>query len=229
MFQSTPSLRSATAGGHECGTGEIVSIHALLAECDGTAKRTSKRQKKFQSTHSLRSATKVFRPVGGKNPVSIHALLAECDSNAQGVTEANKKFQSTHSLRSATLPAWRLSPKPPVSIHALLAECDRLPNPGRQRDQSFNPRTPCGVRRIPLSLPWLEDWFQSTHSLRSATFNQKERTKTVNVSIHALLAECDIYNGEQPSPMGGWRKTPVALLIISAIAAPESHSHECVD
>ena len=50
--------------------------------------------------------------------------------------------------------------------------------------------------------------------------------------------------------MGGWRKTPVALLIISAIAAPgrtlmsawietafrqsdgstpESHSHECVD
>lgn len=29
--------------------------------------------------------------------------------------------------------------------------------------------------------------------------------------------------------MGDWRKTPVALLIISAIAAPESHSHECVD
>ena len=29
--------------------------------------------------------------------------------------------------------------------------------------------------------------------------------------------------------MGGWRKTPVALLVISAIDAQESHSHECVD
>lgn len=29
--------------------------------------------------------------------------------------------------------------------------------------------------------------------------------------------------------MGGWRKTPIALLIISAIDVQGVHSHECVD
>ncbi len=57
-------------------------------------------------------------------------------------------FQSTHSLRSATLPCTAFPAPEAVSIHALLAECDResihylLPYTG------FNPRTPCGVRRL---------------------------------------------------------------------------------
>ena len=147
MFQSTHSLRSATAGGHECGTGEIVSIHALLAECDRRPCGITAPVFAFQSTHSLRSATIMRVATFLFMRVSIHALLAECDklsSSASapincfnprtpcGVRRAvpsgqssSMKFQSTHSLRSATLPAWRLSPKPPVSIHALLAECDQ--------------------------------------------------------------------------------------------------------
>ena len=36
---------------------ENVSIHALLAECDGEAERKQQLKLKFQSTHSLRSAT----------------------------------------------------------------------------------------------------------------------------------------------------------------------------
>ena len=34
-------------------------------------------------------------------------------------------------------------------------------------------------------------WFQSTHSLRSATDEELELIATLAVSIHALLAECD--------------------------------------
>ena len=78
----------------------------------------------------------------------------------------------------------------------------------------FNPRTPCGVRRNPPVKLLGQRKFQSTHSLRSATrfgryallivpgFNPRTpcgvRPAAVaaiparlDVSIHALLAECD--------------------------------------
>ena len=58
----------------------IVSIHALLAECDLT---------------SIRGAMTMT--------VSIHALLAECDRYLDQRRIATEQFQSTHSLRSATL------------------------------------------------------------------------------------------------------------------------------
>ena len=55
----------------------------------------------------------------------------------------------------------------------------------------FNPRTPCGVRRNPASGSVSGFWFQSTHSLRSATICIGLETHDYMVSIHALLAECD--------------------------------------
>ena len=82
------------------------------------------------------------------------------------------RFQSTHSLRSATctIPACR-------NGHA-----------------GFNPRTPCGVRPLrEAGLPCASR-FQSTHSLRSATFLFLGGFPPFDVSIHALLAECDPSN-----------------------------------
>ena len=101
-FQSTHSLRSATGFAvlhgscdHSfnprtpCGVRptingggkvvHVVSIHALLAECDGIIER-------------------------GKpsDNVSIHALLAECDHTPAPIVAVYQSFQSTHSLRSAT-------------------------------------------------------------------------------------------------------------------------------
>ncbi len=79
-FQSTHSLRSATGVVIQWEAGIIVSIHALLAECDGQGEPKAGvaecfnprtpcgvrlREKiilyqvfTFQSTHSLRSATR---------------------------------------------------------------------------------------------------------------------------------------------------------------------------
>ena len=102
VFQSTHSLRSATGPLGTDDADPTVSIHALLAECDGQP-RTTKRNTNcfnprtpcgvrlnklgwtykvspFQSTHSLRSAT----------------------DTGKSTFIANAAFQSTHSLRSAT-------------------------------------------------------------------------------------------------------------------------------
>ena len=100
-------------------------------------------------------------------------------------------FQSTHSLRSATRQPRICRVDENVSIHALLAECDRKPPLLRRRLKSFNPRTPCGVRLANLAHISLHDRFQSTHSLRSATIGVDTGESVEDVSIHALLAECD--------------------------------------
>ncbi len=187
----------------------------------------------FQSTHSLRSAT--FERSGKRDKflVSIHALLAECDLPGHlpgcpprrfnprtpcGVrpvqwrwSGAVNKFQSTHSLRSATHIAERGFFPGGVSIHALLAECDSQGILERLQSLGFNPRTPCGVRPGPVPTRFYLSAFQSTHSLRSATVGVFRTPDLCQVSIHALLAECDqsvtptesILNGFNPrTPCG---------------------------
>ena len=197
-FQSTHSLRSATKTPSYFVYDDYVSIHALLAECDYT-----------QPACPPRSG------------VSIHALLAECDILPTGEIAPLVKFQSTHSLRSATGAGWsRLNPlirfqsthslrsatysclelveAAEVSIHALLAECDSGGNGRALTDESFNPRTPCGVRPSLSYHSKLCTTFQSTHSLRSATSCTPSGFPFNSVSIHALLAECDMVSGLHP-------------------------------
>ena len=145
--------------------------------------------------------------------VSVHALLAECDRpmpavmcltgsfnprtpcgvrpSWERVSGPERGFQSTHSLRSAThhplrhmLSIKRFNPRTPCGVrHSARTE--------DARGQSFNPRTPCGVRLLPSVFSMSGSGFQSTHSLRSATAVWNEDKALLEVSIHALLAECD--------------------------------------
>ena len=185
MFQSTHSLRSATASSKRQGAGVGVSIHALLAECDPTTHTPPERGKgfnprtpcgvrqlakhftavvsQFQSTHSLRSAT-CFRFPGGVDNGSFNPRTP-C-----GVRPARLRpclisvpFQSTHSLRSATEEDEEELLELLVSIHALLAECDGLPGDEPVGNQGFNPRTPCGVR------PLMEGTFTALPSFNPRT------------------------------------------------------------
>ena len=55
----------------------------------------------------------------------------------------------------------------------------------------FNPRIPCGVRHRTEKVIYMSKQFQSTHSLRSATLARSSVLSALSVSIHALLAECD--------------------------------------
>ena len=147
---------------------------------------------RFQSTHSLRSATPVSSRRGGAflcfNPRTPCGVRLQVPSRWWTLY----KFQSTHSLRSATSPLKESNKKSRVSIHALLAECDiRLWLISRFL-YSFNPRTPCGVRHVLPALADIDMVFQSTHSLRSATAWLQWDNAQAPVSIHALLAECDL-------------------------------------
>ena len=94
-------------------------------------------------------------------------------------------------MRSATGLANHFKFLHPVSIHALLAECDRGIQIPDCPIACFNPRTPCGVRPGAVSLIYSVPGFQSTHSLRSATLRPHSSPFDNQVSIHALLAECD--------------------------------------
>ena len=104
-FQSTHSLRSATRVFRSTPPFGKVSIHALLAECDGQGRQTSI----FPRCFNPRTPCGV-RPCGTRRKIK------------------RKPFQSTHSLRSATTSEGIIFPDNVVSIHALLAECDPLMN-----------------------------------------------------------------------------------------------------
>ena len=169
----------------------MVSIHALLAECDPPPgggspypccfnPRTpcgvrrdragaSLSAAQFQSTHSLRSATLLVAVSSASCMVSIHALLAECDPRINGLPAFDVGFNPR---TPCGVRLWRRSAQVggrTVSIHALLAECDKHWTLEQASPQGFNPRTPCGVRLFPPP----------------CGLSRKE------VSIHALLAECD--------------------------------------
>ena len=124
----------------------VVSIHALLAECDSARRKPA-------------PGPCCFNP---RTPCGVRPVGAEARN-------ADKRFQSTHSLRSATDLDTLKRLIPAVSIHALLAECDRSAPAKKSLPTSFNPRTPCGVRRWCASQDTCPLRFQSTHSLRSAT------------------------------------------------------------
>ena len=172
--------------------GIVVSIHALLAECDRPIRETPRNGSSFNP----RTPCGVRRLVIGigigilprfnpRTPCGVRLISTKVwDTRApfqsthslRSATGCVKSvhqsgvFQSTHSLRSAT--SWDFTPASThrVSIHALLAECDQLADYFAMRDAEF----------------------QSTHSLRSATVLLALTVSSIEVSIHALLAECDI-------------------------------------
>ena len=122
------------------------------------------------------------------------------------------KFQSTHSLRSATWNICRNRYSGKVSIHALLAECDRKKRRMPFGENSFNPRTPCGVRLHAGCEQCRWETFQSTHSLRSATVQPYRGAGRRLVSIHALLAECDGRSGAEKEGRAGFNpRTPCGV------------------
>ena len=101
-FQSTLSVRRATAHRAQSAHFKIISIHALRKESDDAQGRR-----------------------GHGRPISIHALRKESDT-ARGNTKLDsEQFQSTLSVRRATgLPDGH-GGRVDISIHALRKESDR--------------------------------------------------------------------------------------------------------
>ena len=190
-FLSTLSLRRATTGFDSGTMVPAISIHALLAESDPTMPCTDLRGPRFLSTLSLRRATAALSG-GTLSDVDFYPRSPCGERRSEGTTATSRAtFLSTLSLRRATrwpVPAEKGSS---ISIHALLAESDgpRLSSicPTRLFLSTLSLRR-ATYRRLQL-IKALK--FLSTLSLRRATLRALQKEGTLNISIHALLAESD--------------------------------------
>ena len=79
MFQSTHSLRSATTYDAKEINRYLVSIHALLAECDCEKPLSPVAVNGFNPRTPCGVRHEAGRHMVRTYDVSIHALLAECD------------------------------------------------------------------------------------------------------------------------------------------------------
>ena len=129
------------------------------------------------------------------------------------------KFQSTHPVSDATLKVWPKADFIPVSIHAPRVGCDRFPLPGMRRRHRFNPRTPCGMRRLIPSLPSTCTLFQSTHPVWDATQPSRWAGFTVRsfnpripcgMRRRAMLLACrtTMFQSTHPVWDATWEPTP---------------------
>ena len=191
LFLSTLSLRRATNGHPDTHQRGAISIHALLAESDGTILK-------------LQCILGDFYPRSpcGERPID------------GGIVARRLQFLSTLSLRRATAGqrdrmgrAGHFYPRSPcgerhqvpqlypvllrISIHALLAESDKRPRIFSTICTNFYPRSPCGERPNRRELLLRYQVFLSTLSLRRATPLADGAQADTTISIHALLAESD--------------------------------------
>ena len=141
----------------------VISIHALLAESDWESNVVDPFVELFLSTLSLRRATMLALNFCTVINISIHALLAESDCVGK-------------SSIAAVLP---------ISIHALLAESDRPQPPKARVLKNFYPRSPCGERPGQNLINGIR----------------------LIISIHALLAESDIHTARKGSDKKGFLST----------------------
>ena len=148
-FQSTQSSQTVTnylfLSAHICG----ISIHTVLADCDGLGEQFSTRfiisihtvladcdyyhllhlwqDYRFQSTRSSQTVTCGKSWLGGERWISIHTVLADCD-------------------KTPKVPHLVIS----ISIHTVLADCDKWVPGFKSKIWDFNPHSP---RRL-----WPNSW-----------------------------------------------------------------------
>ena len=190
MFQSTRPMRGATAVRIRGRGFRVVSIHAPHAGRDRTLQVTVTRQRRF-------------------NP------RAPCGAR-QWYTQGDRvdaSFQSTRPMRGATALSDDGDRMIEVSIHAPHAGRDSRSRTRQVCSAGFNPRAPCGARR--LSCCWSTPCFcfnprapcgarpraiyrrlggilfQSTRPMRGATSSRSASVLQRRVSIHAPHAGRD--------------------------------------
>ena len=83
-----------------------------------------------------------------------------------------------------------------ISILAVLADRDRRWPRCRAPRRHFNPRGPCGPRLATPSRFGLRTGFQSSRSLRTATYKSRFLGSIRGISILAVLADRDLITGE---------------------------------
>ena len=191
IFQSTRPLRGATTSPDArcrwpvdfnprapCGA----RLHLLLAR--EVAER-------FQSTRPLRGATTGM-------PRRIASLTFQSTRPLRGATlrrvfapAALLAFQSTRPLRGATRAEQCVVRRFDISIHAPLAGRDGQARAHRAAEEHFNPRAPCGARRLHPAAPRGDQRISIHAPLAGRDRRRGQGFPCLHISIHAPLAGRD--------------------------------------
>ena len=213
LFQSSRSLRTATANRHD----------------------TAELSWEFQSSRSLRTATALSKRLSDRLSISILAVLADrdpsrpppgpppCHFNPRGPcgprphvddSRASEEISILAVLADRDLPLMVEHDAGEISILAVLADRDIALISIALPPYHFNPRGPCGPRRglpgclgrphgisilavladrdsSPWRLPQPPPIFQSSRSLRTATHGIVGGRRGAGISILAVLADRD--------------------------------------
>ena len=149
----------------------------------------------FQSTHPVRGATKCPLKITKNMEISIHAPRAGCDARQSLRRLLLCKFQSTHPVRGATQYL--------LGNGAVFGFQSTHPVRGATRSAAaavvyatdFNPRTPCGVRRLTrFRLTTRENFNPRTPCGVRLQHGQPGNARGC-ISIHAPRAGCDLKAG----------------------------------
>ena len=131
--------------------------------------------------------------------ISIHALLAESDGQLQQRSAQYEDFYPRSPCGERPVHRLSTTTRSRISIHALLAESDLLRHRSPADCLDFYPRSPCGERPGRWAGRLLQVQFLSTLSLRRATERGNHNQVGWQISIHALLAESDLFGLGTPS------------------------------
>ena len=184
-------LRVSVGDAHVC----VISIHALLAESDQLLLDRGLTRDDISIHALLAESDTTFSGTVHRKEISIHALLAESDLCRCCVRSCSWHYfypRSPCGERRGTYVS--ASPANVISIHALLAESDGQYPVTAMMCKIF--LSTLSLRRATsghLHTGALHKVFLSTLSLRRATKICKYVARRNVISIHALLAESDIY------------------------------------
>ena len=166
VFQSTLPVRGATVPQKTQDCARAISIHAPRAGSDSGQPDEDDTFSRFQSTLPVRGATAF-------DAASRYGAMS---------------FQSTLPVRGATTAVCTMPLPWLISIHAPRAGSD---HPLYQKTliimTNFNPRSPCGERRMPCPAALISPAFQSTLPVRGAT--------PPDLSYHLMV---DYFNPRSP-------------------------------
>ena len=175
---------------------------SILAECAKVSIHAPHAGRDEQHNKAVQMwRVSIHAPHAGRDADTSTALLPDRGFNPRapcgarparrGLTRLAMTFQSTRPMRGATGHDISDEYTTEVSIHAPHAGRDTRAFSILLRSARFNPRAPCGARRVFRRAPLLLYKFQSTRPMRGATRAVAVRKRRTRVSIHAPHAGRD--------------------------------------
>ena len=124
-------------------------------------------------------------------PISTHVPRAGDDRISSSSATAATSFQPTSPVRETTRLSGNAFPRPSISTHVPRAGDDASPPFLFHSRPYFNPRPPCGRRRIERGFPQDRKLFQPTSPVRETTQPKQAAKVAVGISTHVPRAGDD--------------------------------------